>query len=318
MARQNPLDLTLKIIYPVGTDSKAGKRCTNGQLRTIDDKLVKTAIDIFYHLRNLGLERAPTTREILNWLKYIKRFSTNEAIEKIQPIPENLPEELLPLYDWWKSKGPQFLSTVGAVTLIAIGALAFIHYRKGKLSEANIELTQANSVEELEEVIAKFGGLKPGNAARIRLAKAYYDASRYEEALDTYATCEQNGAPKGFEDLVTLGRAHSLEALGKNDEALEIFKSFSENKKESFLYPQAKMGMARVLTLQGKKDEAKNLLDELKAEKTDDPVWEMTVANLEDVIDRYEPRKKRSLFEMADDAAKTGEKAPKPAVTPEK
>jgi len=236
-------------------------------------------------------------------------------IEKIQPIPENLPEELLPLYDWWKAKGPQFLSTVGVVLLVSIGAVAFVHYRNGKLAEANIELTQANSVEELKEVVAKFGSLKPGNAARMRLAKAYYDASKYEEALETYKACEKKGVPRGFEDVVALGHAHALEALGKNDEALAIFKKFSDTKKESFLYPQAKMGLARVLTLQGKKDEAKNLLEELKAEKTDDPVWEMTVANLEDVIDRYEPRAKRSLFDMANEADKKVEPAPAP-VTP--
>lgn len=233
-------------------------------------------------------------------------------VVRIQPIPENLPEELLPLYDWWKEKGAQFLTTVGVAALILIGAAAYIHYRNGKLAEANIELAKANTVEQLEEVVAKFGGSKPGNAARIRLAKAYYDVSRYDNARETYESCEQKGVPKGFEDIVTLGRAHALEALGKNDEALALFKKISENKKESFLYPQAKMGVARVLTLQGKKAEAKNLLDELKAEKTDDPNWEMTVANLADVVDRYEPRAARSLFDMADQAAKTLEPATAP------
>ncbi len=52
----------------------------------MDDKVIDVAIDIFYHLRKLGLERSPTTREILNWLKYIKTFSTTEAIEKIQRL----------------------------------------------------------------------------------------------------------------------------------------------------------------------------------------------------------------------------------------
>ncbi len=52
----------------------------------IDNKIVDVASDIFYHLRNLGLERAPTTRELLNWLKYAKQFATEEAIEKIQKL----------------------------------------------------------------------------------------------------------------------------------------------------------------------------------------------------------------------------------------
>jgi len=50
----------------------------------VSGKIVDAAINVFYHLRNLGLERAPTTREILNWLKYIKDFTEPEAIKKIE------------------------------------------------------------------------------------------------------------------------------------------------------------------------------------------------------------------------------------------
>jgi len=52
----------------------------------IDNKIVDVAMDVFYHLRNVGLERAPTTREILNWLKYVKQFAQKEAIEKIENL----------------------------------------------------------------------------------------------------------------------------------------------------------------------------------------------------------------------------------------
>lgn len=49
----------------------------------LEEKVVRAALDIFYHLRRLGLERAPTTREILNWLKYVKNLAPEEAIQKI-------------------------------------------------------------------------------------------------------------------------------------------------------------------------------------------------------------------------------------------
>lgn len=52
----------------------------------IEDKIVNVAMDVFYHLRKIGLERAPTTRELLNWLKFVKQYSTPEAIEKIQKL----------------------------------------------------------------------------------------------------------------------------------------------------------------------------------------------------------------------------------------
>ena len=51
-----------------------------------DSEMVEVACDIFYKLRNLGLERAPTTRELLNWLKYMKSFAKNEALQKIQKL----------------------------------------------------------------------------------------------------------------------------------------------------------------------------------------------------------------------------------------
>lgn len=53
---------------------------------SIETKIVDVALDVFYHLRNIGLERAPTTREILNWLKYVKQYTTEEAIQKIEKL----------------------------------------------------------------------------------------------------------------------------------------------------------------------------------------------------------------------------------------
>jgi hypothetical protein len=52
----------------------------------LDEKVVKVAMDVFYHLRRLGLERAPTTREILNWLKYMSEIAPEEAIKKISGL----------------------------------------------------------------------------------------------------------------------------------------------------------------------------------------------------------------------------------------
>ena len=230
------------------------------------------------------------------------------------PIPENLPEELLPLYDWWQANGKQALTIVAAAAVIIGGGYAFKQVRTSKITAANQELLKATSLDELESTVAKFGSMKAGNAVRLRLGKAYYDASKYDEALDAYETCIRKGAPVGFKEIAELGRAHSLEALGRLDDAAAAYQAFGKAHAGHFLQPQATMGTARVLTLQGKKDEAKKLLENLKAQKTDDPTWEMTVAHLEGIVDRYEPRAARSLFDVAADAAPT---APAPVPAPE-
>lgn len=51
-----------------------------------NEALVKKAMDMFYQLRRLGLERAPSTRELLNWLKYLGTFPEEEALQKIDTL----------------------------------------------------------------------------------------------------------------------------------------------------------------------------------------------------------------------------------------
>lgn len=48
-----------------------------------DEQLISKSVSLFYQLRHLGLERAPSTRELLNWLKYLRTFNTSDALAKI-------------------------------------------------------------------------------------------------------------------------------------------------------------------------------------------------------------------------------------------
>ncbi len=49
----------------------------------IEGALLEKSIRLFYQLRGIGLERAPATRELLHWLKYLQGFSLQEALQKI-------------------------------------------------------------------------------------------------------------------------------------------------------------------------------------------------------------------------------------------
>lgn len=242
-----------------------------------------------------------------------KQRKTTLKDERLPAIPDNLPEELLPLYDWWKTKGVSSLTTL-AVALILVGAVFGLrNYRQTRAANASQELLKAASLEELEGVVAKYGSTKAGNTARIRLAKAYYDASNYHSALQTYEEFLKRKSKNPFREIAVLGRAQALEGLNRLDEALSVFQDFAKNHPEHFLYAQAVMGSARVLTLLERRGEALNVLEKLKAEKTADVAVEMAVARLEGIVNRYEPRTVPSLFEMADEAAAT---LPPSATTP--
>jgi predicted negative regulator of RcsB-dependent stress response len=233
----------------------------------------------------------------------------------VKPIPENLPEELLPLYDWWTKSGLQTVITLVIIVIVVGGFYGVRSYRQGKITEANRSLISAGSLEELEAAVAKSGGTKAGNAIRLRLAKAYYDAEKYEDALNTYKACLARKAPDGFKEIAELGVAVSLEGMKDYDKALAAYQAFEKGHADHFLIPQATMGVARVTALKGDKAGAKKILENLKARATGKTLLESQIAQLDSVIDRYTPRAQTTLFEAANAAAEKAAKKPAAPVT---
>jgi len=206
-------------------------------------------------------------------------------------LPVNLPLEFIPLYDWWTKNGIQFIVQAGIVVIVVGSILGGKYYYQNRVATANKELLKASTTEELEALVGNYGAWKIGNTARLRLAKSYYDAGKYEDALETYNACINKGAPVGFSAVAVMGRAICFEALDRTDEALAAYTAFIDNNPKHFLVMQAKMGQARVMTLQGKTEQGQKLLETLKAEKNSDPMAEMAIAQLQGVIARYEVRK---------------------------
>jgi predicted negative regulator of RcsB-dependent stress response len=218
---------------------------------------------------------------------------------KVVQLPVNLPLEFIPLYDWWKKSGSQFLIQSGIAVILVVAVLGGKQYYDSTVATANKELLKASTTEELETLVKSYGKWKVGNTARLRLAKSYYDSGKYDDALATYNDCLSKGAPVGFAEVVVMGRAICLEAKGEKflDEALTAYSEFIAKNPDHFLVPQAWMGKARILALQGKKDAASKMLETLKAEKNNDPMTEMAVTQLQGVIARYESAK---AFPMTD------------------
>jgi hypothetical protein len=185
-----------------------------------------------------------------------------------------------------------------AVVLVA-AVWGGTYYYKSRISSANKELLKASTTEELETLVNNYGTWKIGNTARLRLAKSYYDAGRYEDSLEMYNTCISKGAPAGFAEVAVMGRAICFEALNRLDKAAEAYEAFQKGNPGHFLVMQAQLGQARVLALNGKKDQAKTMLETLKAEKNKEPMAEMAIAQLQGVIARYEPRKDVPLTDTA-------------------
>ena len=248
---------------------------------------------------------------------------SEEIKTQTQTPDENLPAfvkaapELLPVWDWWVKEGKSTLMMLAVAALVVAGFYGGRNWLRARDAAANAALVNAFTTEELETAVSKFGSTKVGPTLRLRLAKSYYDAARYQDALDVYdAVNAKASSNAAFADIAVVGRAYALEGLSKFKEAQEAFAAYAQANTNSYLLLTAQLGAARCKALQGDKDGAAKDFDALKAAAKDDQAKDR-IARMADAVKRHDPsRAARSLFDAANAAADAvkADKA-KPAAT---
>ena len=171
------------------------------------------------------------------------------------------------------------------VAAIAVGGYYGVkNHIAAKKIAASEAVVNAYTAEELEEAVSKFGTTASGGALKLRLAKKYFDAGRYREALDQYDALVKD-APDGFADIPVVGRAQALEALGKFAEAQKAFDDFVAANPNNYLTLTAQLGAARSLAEGGDAKAALDRLAALKASTTDE-LAKARIETTEDCIRR--------------------------------
>ena len=197
--------------------------------------------------------------------------------------------ELLPLVEWWEKDGKQTVIWVAVAAIAVAGWYGWKNHRAARLEAASDALVSAYTTEELEESVSKFSGMAAQGPIKIRLAKSYYDAGRYEEAMTVYDELAAKPVD-GFEDIPVVGKAQCLEALGKFAEAAAAFDAFAEASPKSFLALTAQLGAARSIAQSGDKAKALERIAALKEANKGDDLAKARVEATESVIKRYEPK----------------------------
>jgi tetratricopeptide (TPR) repeat protein len=177
-----------------------------------------------------------------------------------------------------------------AAALVVGGYYGVKNFRAARQAAASEALVNAYTVEELEEAASKFGGSDAGGAIKLRLAKKYYDAGRYQEASDLYAKLTGSNAPDGYADIPVVGQAQCLEALGRPADALKAYEAFLTANPKSYLALTAKLGAARARALTGDTKTALARLADMKTAAKDDPLATARIDATEDCIKRL-PKK---------------------------
>ncbi len=224
----------------------------------------------------------------------------------------NIPEELLPVVEWWEKDGKKTLAIVGVAGVVALAIWAF-NARRERAKDAAADALAASvsasrqvhldpqgaaaqqAIADLVQQLDAHGDSATGPLMKLVLA-ADYCARRgegdLENALEIYEALVVPGAtPDAYADIPFVGKAECLEALGRFDEARAAFEGFEESHPLSTLKAAAKLGVARCLAQSGDKVGAIAHLEALKASATDDekPAIEMTLQ----LVKRWVPASSR-------------------------
>lgn len=214
----------------------------------------------------------------------------------IKPVPANIPEELVPVYEWLSENGRSFAYQLAIAVLVVVLAIAFTKSRAAKLENASAAMLTTSDVVGLEELNGRYGGTKIGPLIRLRLARAYYDAGQFDSAKDAYAQFVKRNAKHTFADEARLGLAASEEALQEFQQAIADYRAISAPAGSPAAI-MAKLGEARSLAASGDKAAAAVLLETLAAE-TKGTAWENIVENTDGVIDRFDGFRKISFSDQ--------------------
>lgn len=214
----------------------------------------------------------------------------------VAPTPSNIPEELLPVIDWFQENGKSFLIQLVIILIVFFGAFAFKQHYANKTQAASASILAANDVPGLEELNGKFGNTKAGALIRLRLARAYYEFGDFDLSASAFKDFAKSKDKHALAPEARLGYAASLEAQQKFSEAIDAYNSVNASHGSPADFA-ANFGIARCTAANGDKSTALNSLDFLLAENKGTS-WEPFIENEKIIIKRFNGlRPTKSLFD---------------------
>ncbi len=198
-----------------------------------------------------------------------------------------IPEELLPVVEWWERDGKKTLAIAAVVGVAVLGYISWRSHKEKLQEEAEAAVATAMDVETLQDAVNRFGDYDVGPMLKLKLASAY--CARGEEgdaksALEIYDQVVASGKiPAGFEDVPKVGRAECLESEEDFGGAIAAYESFIASAPTNApLLIAAKLGLARSKAQSG---DRKGAVAYLEAMQKDEGLSASAKARVESTLD---------------------------------
>ena len=168
---------------------------------------------------------------------------------------------------WIEERSTKIFSGLGVVLLLLGAIWGFNAYGASKEQRARLEYARVlqnwpagentdlqawqQIIPALETYLSEYSGTAPANNAELDLARAYFQAQQYENALKTSKkVLDQRAHEQNLKFLAQYQLAFIYEALNKTDEALAQWQALTGNE-ASGLSKEAFWNMARLYARKG-------------------------------------------------------------------
>ncbi len=146
----------------------------------------------------------------------------------------------------------------GGIAILAILSVVLIGQRRqARTLQASEMIGQAQTIEQLEELITQYGRTPVAPIALLRAARIHYENGAFQQALQKYERFLDDHAGHRLAPIAELGRLHCYEVTGRLDEALRGYRDFRNEHPAHPLSSQAAMAEGRSLELMGRFDDAR-------------------------------------------------------------
>ncbi len=204
---------------------------------------------------------------------------------KLDALKNEFHKEYPEFIAFLSSYGRHILTVALAVAVVTLGVKLAANRKTSSVTNAAVAFAQAQTIEDLDEIVRRHGSTPSAPLAYMALAKAHFDSGNYDMALGKYMEFKSKfpGHPLGLS--AELNRFACLEARGQIQEAQMGYEEFMKSHPEHYLTAEATFGKARCLEKQGMWEQARTIYEDYMVANPGG-AWFARAEEALDVVDR--------------------------------
>lgn len=174
--------------------------------------------------------------------------------------------EVTEVLGFLKRYGKMIGAGIAAAAIVSIGSTGYRHHQVSRTVAAEQALRQAQTPEDMEEVISRYRTTPVAPTALLELAKFRFNNGETAQARAQYERFLKEYKKDELRPSAELGLAYCAEADGDFGGAAQAFRAFAETHTDHWLRPVALLGLARCTKEAGRTDEARIMLEDFLTE----------------------------------------------------